>query len=105
MVDTVFIYAGGGYTYTMYVVGLEVGQGQTPGRQRRQTLQRKVASTRDKRTRGGQHLNTAGGNTTRGETAHREIPPANTPPTASPLQEEDRGARLAEVGEDPRTSA
>ena len=44
-------------------------------------------------------------NTTRGETAHKGTPPANTHPTASPLQEEGRGARLAEVVEDPRTSA
>jgi len=66
---------------------------------------RKLAATRDKEPEGGQPPNTAGGNNARGETAHRETPPANTPPTASPLQEEGRGARLAEVGEDPRTSA
>jgi len=35
------------------------------------------AATRDKRTGGGQPPNTAGGNTTRGETAHWETPPAN----------------------------
>jgi len=57
------------------------------------------------KNRMGAAINTVGGNTTRGETAHRETPPANTPPTASPLQEEGRSARLAEVGEDPRTSA
>jgi len=38
---------------------------------------RKVATTRDKGTGGGQPPNTAGGNTTRGETAHRGTPPAN----------------------------
>ena len=48
--------------------------------------------------RGGKHHK--GGNR-----PHRGTPPANTPPTASPLQEEGRGARLAEVGDDPRTSA
>jgi len=32
---------------------------------------------RDKGTEGGQPPNTAGGNTTRGETAHRGSPPAN----------------------------
>jgi len=33
---------------------------------------------RDKGTGGGQPPNTAGGNTTRGKTAHRGTPPANT---------------------------
>jgi len=60
-----------------------------------------------KEPEGGSPQTPRGGNTTRGETAYRGTPPANTPPTASPLQvqEEGRGARLAEVGEDPRTSA
>jgi len=86
------------------VVGREVGL--APGRQRTvNTETSKLAATRDKGTGGEQPPNTVGGNTTRGETAHRGTPPANTPPTASPLQEEGRGARLAEVGEDPQTSA
>jgi len=62
------------------VVGRAVGQ--APGRQGRQNTSqtmkaRKQAATRDKRTGGGQPPNTAGGNTTRGETAHRETPPVN----------------------------
>jgi len=40
---------------------------------------RKLAATRDKEPEGGQPPNTAGGNTTRGETAHRGTPPANMP--------------------------
>ena len=58
------------------VVGREVGQ--APGRQRRLRHKTwKLAATRDKRTGGGQPPNTAGGNTTRGETDHRETPSAN----------------------------
>ena len=65
-------------TTTKSVVGREVGQ--TPGRQRRQTSQRKVATTRDKRTGRGQPPNTAGGNTTRGKQPTGKPHPPSPPP-------------------------
>jgi len=66
---------------------------------------KKASSYARQRTGGGTAPKHRGGKHHKGETAHRGTPPANTPPTASPLQEEGRGARLAEVVEDPRTSA
>jgi len=60
------------------VVGREVGQ--TPGRQRRQKTSQ-GATTRDKRTLGGQPLNIAGGNTARGkQPTGKPHPPTHTPP-------------------------
>jgi len=86
---------------TLLVAGRSARRGDA--REQRHRHGRKLAAMRDKEPEGAQPPNTAGGNTTRGETAHRGTPPANTHPTASPLQEEGRGARLAEVVEDPRT--
>ena len=51
-----------------------------------------LAATRDKGTGGGQPPNTAGGNTTRGETTHRGTPPANTSASSAPYIHTDSQA-------------
>ena len=78
------------------VDGREVGQ--ALGRRRTvNTETSKLAATRDKRTGGGQPPNTTGGNTAKGETAHRGTPPADRRRAARGAGAA-RGARAAARG-------
>ena len=64
----------------MLVTGRSTRHGDA--REQRHRHGRKLAATRDKEPEGAQPPNTARGNTTMGETAHRGTPPANMTITA-----------------------